>query len=229
MRSPKTQISLRIRTVWSESSLSAWSNVASQAIKNMPSEDSDQPAQMRRLIWIFTGRNVRRYVFWRCGSFFYNVINIGIVWHLLDFSSWRTPDILGFRKYLYVVSIVKQTRVFQESVFIFIYLNYRLWSIIMIWRKRFKGDNNAWIKINNTQWKPNNIRTTAFERSVVLKTPGDIKHWAVSLLICLLMNRLKTISATCACTGVIFAFKGSLFLRNCLSLLQLVFSVVRRS
>ena len=41
---------------WSESSLSAWRNFASLAIQNAPSEDSDQTARMRRLIWIFAGR-----------------------------------------------------------------------------------------------------------------------------------------------------------------------------
>ena len=38
----KTQISLRIRTVWSESLLWAWRNIASLAIQNTPREDSDQ-------------------------------------------------------------------------------------------------------------------------------------------------------------------------------------------
>ena len=46
-----TQISLRLRPVWSESSLSAWRNLASLAIQNAPSEDSDQTA--RRIIFTF--------------------------------------------------------------------------------------------------------------------------------------------------------------------------------
>ena len=53
VRSKKTQISLHIRAVWSESSLSEWRNFAFLAIQNVPSEDSDQTARMRRLIWIF--------------------------------------------------------------------------------------------------------------------------------------------------------------------------------
>ena len=52
MRSTKTQISLRIRAVWLESVLSTWRNFASMAIRNAPSEDSDQTAR----IWIFAGR-----------------------------------------------------------------------------------------------------------------------------------------------------------------------------
>ena len=58
VRLTRTQISLRIRAVWSESSLSARRNCASLAIQNVPSEDSDQTARMRRLIWIFAGRTL---------------------------------------------------------------------------------------------------------------------------------------------------------------------------
>ena len=56
VRPTTTQISLRIHAVWLESSLSARRNFASLAIRNAPSEDSDQTARMRRLIWIFAGR-----------------------------------------------------------------------------------------------------------------------------------------------------------------------------
>ena len=63
---------LRMRAAWSESSLSAWRNFASLAIQNAPSEDSDQTARMRSLIWIFAEAHVRRYVFCRCGLFFFN-------------------------------------------------------------------------------------------------------------------------------------------------------------
>ena len=51
----KTQISLCIRAVKSESSLSAWRNIAALSIQNAHSEDSDQTAQKCRLIWIFAG------------------------------------------------------------------------------------------------------------------------------------------------------------------------------
>ena len=67
-RPTKTQVSLRLRAGWSESSLSACRNFASLAIQNAPSEDSDQTARMRRLIWIFVGCTFRKYTFWRCGS-----------------------------------------------------------------------------------------------------------------------------------------------------------------
>ena len=50
----KTQISLRIRTAWSV----LWSYFAflPSYPKNAPSEDSDQTARMRSLIWMFAGR-----------------------------------------------------------------------------------------------------------------------------------------------------------------------------
>ena len=46
----KTQISLGIRSVWSESSLSAWRKLGSLAILWVHSKDSDQTWQMPRLI-----------------------------------------------------------------------------------------------------------------------------------------------------------------------------------
>ena len=56
VRPTKTQISLCIRAVWLDSSLSVWRNVASLAIQNAPGKDSDQTARMRTLTWIFAGR-----------------------------------------------------------------------------------------------------------------------------------------------------------------------------
>ena len=54
VRPTQTHISLRIRAIWSESSMSVWRNFAFMAIQNASSEDSDQTVRMRRLIWIFT-------------------------------------------------------------------------------------------------------------------------------------------------------------------------------
>ena len=57
MRPAKTQISLGIRPVWSESSLSAWRNLWSLATYwALLSKDSDQNGQMPRLVWVFAGR-----------------------------------------------------------------------------------------------------------------------------------------------------------------------------
>ena len=52
----KTQISLGIRPVWSESSLSAWRKLWSLASHWAHSKDSDQTGRMPRLIWGFAGR-----------------------------------------------------------------------------------------------------------------------------------------------------------------------------
>ena len=51
----KTQISLGIRPVWSESSLSAWRKLTSLATHWVHSEDSDQTGRMPSLIWVFAG------------------------------------------------------------------------------------------------------------------------------------------------------------------------------
>ena len=63
VRPAKTQISLGIRPVWSESSLSAWRKLGSWATHKAHSEDSDQTGRMPRLIWVFAGRTL---IFWFC-------------------------------------------------------------------------------------------------------------------------------------------------------------------
>ena len=51
----KTQISLGIRPVWSESLLSAWRKLGSLATHRAHSEDSDQTVRIPRLISVFAG------------------------------------------------------------------------------------------------------------------------------------------------------------------------------
>ena len=58
VRPAKTQISLGIHPVWSESSLSAWRKLGSLATHWAHSEDSGQTGRMSRLIWVFAGRTV---------------------------------------------------------------------------------------------------------------------------------------------------------------------------
>ena len=53
---PKTQISLGIRPVWSESSLCPQWVAKDPSFLHADSEDSDQTGQMPRLIWVFAGR-----------------------------------------------------------------------------------------------------------------------------------------------------------------------------
>ena len=68
----KTQISLGIRPVWSESSLSAWGKLASLATHWVHSKDSDQTGRMPRLIWVFTGRTLTLLVLSRGSSIYEN-------------------------------------------------------------------------------------------------------------------------------------------------------------
>ena len=56
VRPAKTQFSLGIRPVWSETLLSAWRNIGPLTTYWAPSEDSDQTGRMPRLIWVFAGR-----------------------------------------------------------------------------------------------------------------------------------------------------------------------------
>ena len=52
----KTQVSLGIRPVWSESSLCAQWVAKDPSFLHADSKDSDQTGQMPRLIWVFAGR-----------------------------------------------------------------------------------------------------------------------------------------------------------------------------
>ena len=68
VRPAKTQISLGIPSVWSESSLSAWWNIGSLASHWALSEDSDQTGRMPKLIWVLT---------WRTGHFCRTCFSMG--------------------------------------------------------------------------------------------------------------------------------------------------------
>ena len=56
VRKAKIRISLRIRAVWSESSLGAFWVAKDTTFLHADNEDSDQAARMRRLIWVFVRR-----------------------------------------------------------------------------------------------------------------------------------------------------------------------------
>ena len=71
VRPAKTQISLGIRPVWSESSLCAQWVDKDSSFLHADSEDSDQTGRMPRLIWVFAGRTLILLVFSCCG------LNIG--------------------------------------------------------------------------------------------------------------------------------------------------------
>ena len=67
-----TQISLGIRPVWSESSLSAWRNLLGYSAIHWATAKTDQTGQMSRLIWVFNGHtsfcHIISLVFSYCGS-----------------------------------------------------------------------------------------------------------------------------------------------------------------
>ena len=65
----KTQISLGIRPVWSESLLSAWRKLGSLVTHWAHSEDADQTGRMPRLIRVFAGRTLILLVLSCHGSF----------------------------------------------------------------------------------------------------------------------------------------------------------------
>ena len=80
VRPAKTQISLGIRPVWSESSQPAWRNLEPLATHWAHSEDSDQTGRMPRLIWVYPGCTVILLVLSCRGSY-------------LFISTWRDRNI----------------------------------------------------------------------------------------------------------------------------------------
>ena len=60
MRPAKILISLRIREVWSESSLGAFWVAKAAKFLHADNEDSDQIAQRRSLIWVFVGHTCQK-------------------------------------------------------------------------------------------------------------------------------------------------------------------------
>ena len=86
----KIQISLRIRTVWSKSSLSAfW--IAKQCL-HVDNKDSEQSARMRRLIWVLVGGHMSELTVSHVASQFLSVLcmpcsSIQVIVHFDRFSS----------------------------------------------------------------------------------------------------------------------------------------------
>ena len=68
VRPAKTQISLGIRQVWSESSLCSQWVAKDPSFLHADGEDSDQTGRMPRLIWVFAGRTLTLLVLSRGGS-----------------------------------------------------------------------------------------------------------------------------------------------------------------
>ena len=95
MRTTKTQISLSIHPVWSESSLCTQWVAKDPRFLHADSEDSDQTGWMPRLIWVFAGRITTLLVLSCRGS----IIDAHELWgkshYLLD-----DPRTLSFRLHL---------------------------------------------------------------------------------------------------------------------------------
>ena len=71
----KTQISLSIRPVWSESSLSVWRNLGSLAAHWVHSENSDQTGWMPRLVWsLCLAHRSFCFVMWHLIFFFFTIL-----------------------------------------------------------------------------------------------------------------------------------------------------------
>ena len=83
MRPAKIEIRLRIRAVWSESSLGALRIANDAKFLHADNEDSDQTAQMRRLIWDFVGR-ARQKVRWLTLRFEYATEKHKLLLHTLE-------------------------------------------------------------------------------------------------------------------------------------------------
>ena len=77
VRPAKTQISLGIRPVWSESSLCAQRVAKDPKFLHADSEDADQTGQMPWLIWVFAGRTLILLVLSCRGSYTVKIENIG--------------------------------------------------------------------------------------------------------------------------------------------------------
>ena len=75
VRPAKTEISLGIRPVWSESSLCAQWIAKDLSFLHADSEDSDQTGQMPRLIWVFAGRTIILLVLSCLGSSIIAILN----------------------------------------------------------------------------------------------------------------------------------------------------------
>ena len=108
VRPAKTQISLGIRPVWSESWLSAWRKPGSLATHWAHSEDSDQTGRMPRLIWVFAGRTVTLLVLSGRGSNGNNTYYVPITlkaWYnvydsMLLLNKTHTNQTMSFRTFV---------------------------------------------------------------------------------------------------------------------------------
>ena len=100
VRSAKTQISLGIRPVWSESSLCAHWVAKDPSFLHADSEDSDQTGRMPRLIRVFAERTchfvgfVMRWLICECIDPF-NIMRLGLQIWLFIVRTWCCSNVNG--------------------------------------------------------------------------------------------------------------------------------------
>ena len=107
VRTAKTQISLGIRPVWSESSLCAQWVAKDPSFLHADSEDPDQTGWMPRLIWVFAGRTTTLLVLSCRGS----IISTSLFTkHLLQPSVFYTVFHTLVKAFARTYEIFKSTR-----------------------------------------------------------------------------------------------------------------------
>ena len=104
VRPAKTQISLGIRPVWSESSPCAQWVAKVPSFLHADSEDSDQTGRMPSLIWVFAGRTITLLVLSCRGSYKKNVVKYS---KLCKFQLRRVWRGLSWPHYTYFVLVQK--------------------------------------------------------------------------------------------------------------------------
>ena len=123
----ETQISLGIRTVWSESSLSAWRKLGSLATHWAHSEDSDQTGRMPRLIcprWAhihFVGFVMRWFIYSAIPFLnlqIYNTVTANFGWHFQYFlASSDSVAVLSYSQIKLVKLVNQLSLVIRKPVF----------------------------------------------------------------------------------------------------------------
>ena len=145
----KTQISLGICPVWSESSLSAWRNLGSLATHWVHSEDSDQTGQMPRLIWVFAGCIVILLVLSWGGSFFstpeFQTLCLCIEKHWL-YGKWMMNCLFSEAFYFFNCLMI----IFEYSLqfFIFPFIEF-IWKVLHSMFMLLTELINQWLMLYN--------------------------------------------------------------------------------
>ena len=145
VRPAKTQVSLGICPVWSESSLWVEWVAKDPSFLHADSKDSDQTGRMPRLIWIFAGRTLTLLVLSWGGSFIH--LKVGIIVNifcrfllqLLKLSVVSDPDKCCenyqiFFYYLYMVICLIEWSSYGKNVMLIAFPVFEMWQKVYRWR-----------------------------------------------------------------------------------------------